>query len=147
MSGKKRGVSPVIATLLLIVIAVAAAVLAYIWITGYMGTLQAQAGAQQVQERIKIEGVEVNNNDQISAIYIRNIGDVTVTIADVYVLDSSGNVLGRLTTTATVTPESSSTITATTLPTLTPGHTYIVKIVTTKGTEATYQFTYRKGGA
>jgi flagellin-like protein len=147
MSGKRRGVSPVIATLLLIVIAVAAAVLAYIWITGYMGTLQAQAGAQQVQERIKIEGVQVNeNNDQISAIYVRNIGDVTATIADVYLLDSSGNVLGSSTTTATVSPESSSTISAPAT-TLTPGHTYIVKIVTTRGTEATYQFTYRKSKA
>jgi flagellin-like protein len=46
MTSKRRGVSPVIATLLLIVIAVAAAVLTYIWVTGYMGTLQAQAGAQ-----------------------------------------------------------------------------------------------------
>ncbi|MEM3993983.1 MAG: archaellin/type IV pilin N-terminal domain-containing protein [Thermofilum sp.] len=36
---RRKGISPVIATLLLIVIAVVAAVLTYIWVTGYMGTL------------------------------------------------------------------------------------------------------------
>jgi len=55
---KRAGVSPVIATLLLIVIAVAAAVLAYIWIIGYQGTLTQQASTAQLQERIKIEAVE-----------------------------------------------------------------------------------------
>jgi flagellin-like protein len=143
MTSKRRGVSPVIATLLLIVIAVAAAVLTYIWVTGYMGTLQAQAGAQQVQERIKIEGVQVNNN-QISAIYVRNIGDTKVKIADVYLLDSSGNVIDKASPSTTLDPASSTTISGE-LPTTTlqSGKTYIVKVVTERGTEATYQFTYR----
>jgi flagellin-like protein len=141
MSGKKRGVSPVIATLLLIVIAVAAAVLAYIWITGYMGTLQAQAGAQQVQERIKIEGVKVDTGGQIT-IYIRNIGDVAVTIDSVYLLDSSGKVLTTGTPPTTgISPGNAGTATASY--NIQSGYTYIVKVVTTRGTEATYQFTYR----
>ncbi|RLE66077.1 MAG: type IV pilin, partial [Thermoprotei archaeon] len=40
MKFNKRGVSPVIAVLLLIVIAVAAAVLTYLWVLGYIGTVQ-----------------------------------------------------------------------------------------------------------
>ena len=139
---KRRGVSPVIATLLLIVVAVAAAILTYIWVTGYMGTLQAQAGAQQVQERIKIEGVEVTNK-QISKVYVRNIGDTEVTIANIYLLDASGNVLQSIPTTATLTLEQASSIGVSSSTTLRPGKTYIVKVVTTRGTEATYQFTYR----
>jgi len=139
---KRKGVSPVIATLLLIVVAVAAAILTYIWVTGYMGTLQAQAGAQQVQERIKIEGVEVTNK-QISKVYVRNIGDTEVTIANIYLLDASGNVLQSIPTTATLTLEQASSIGVSSSTTLRPGKTYIVKVVTTRGTEATYQFTYR----
>lgn len=46
---KRTGVSPVIATLLLIVIAVAAAVLAYIWIIGYQGTLTQQASTARAR--------------------------------------------------------------------------------------------------
>ncbi|MCC6051470.1 MAG: hypothetical protein LM580_12225, partial [Thermofilum sp.] len=125
---------------------VAAAVLTYIWVTGYMGTLQAQAGTQQVQERIKIEGVKVDTGqNKITAIYVRNIGDTKVQIADVYLLDSSGNVLDKTSPSTTLGPASSTTI-STTLPTTTTlesGKTYIVKVVTERGTEATYQFTYR----
>ncbi|MEM0011233.1 MAG: archaellin/type IV pilin N-terminal domain-containing protein [Candidatus Bathyarchaeia archaeon] len=140
---RRKGVSPVIATLLLIVIAVAAAVLAYIWVTGYMGTLQAQAGAQQVQERIKIEGVKISSDGTIQTVYVRNIGDTQVKIVAVYLLDSGGSVLGKIDQTTTLSPESAIAISATTLPTVTAGKTYIIKVVTARGTEATYQFTYR----
>jgi len=62
---KRQAVSPVIATLLLIVIAVAAAVLAYIWIIGYQGTLTQQASTQQLQERIKIEAVQYDSTTEL----------------------------------------------------------------------------------
>ncbi|MCS7105293.1 MAG: hypothetical protein NZ954_06990 [Thermofilaceae archaeon] len=141
---KRKGVSPVIATLLLIVIAVAAAVLTYIWVTGYMGTLQAQAGTQQVQERVKIEGVKISGN-KLSELYVRNIGDVRLNISAVYLLDSAGATIGQSTLTGgqIVGPEALATITSLPQESLNAGETYIVKVVTTRGTEATYQFTYR----
>ena len=152
MQLNKKGISPVIAVLLLIVIAVAAAILVYVWLSGYMGTLQSQAGTQQVQERIKIEGVKISSN-QIEAIYIRNIGDVSVTIDAIYLLDSSGNIKG-VKTGIGATILSASVYEATTADfgssagevggaTLTAGNTYIIKVVTSRGTEVTYQFTYR----
>jgi flagellin-like protein len=148
MSGKKRGVSPVIATLLLIVIAVAAAVLAYIWITGYMGTLQAQAGAQQVQERIKIEGIEIGTGtsaNKITKVYIRNIGDVRVNVTTLYLINVS--ILAKEDVKQVIDPEGVLAYTTTSGGflgvTLKPGVTYTIKAVTSKGTEATYQFTYR----
>jgi len=142
---RRKGISPVIAVLLLIVIAVAAAILTYVWLTGYMGTLQSQAGTQQVQERIKIEGVKIDtDNDQVDAVYVRNIGDVSVKIADIYIMDSSGNVIEKISKTTTLNPENTSTITVDMSTKLSEGSTYIVKVVTARGTEVTYQFTYRK---
>ena len=142
---RRKGISPVIAVLLLIVIAVAAAILTYVWLTGYMGTLQSQAGTQQVQERIKIEGVKIDtDNDQVDAVYVRNIGDVSVKIADIYIMDSSGNVIEKISSTATLNPESTSTLSVSMSTKLSEGSTYIVKVVTARGTEVTYQFTYRK---
>ena len=142
MTAKRRGVSPVIATLLLIVIAVAAAVLTYIWVTGYMGTLQSQAGAQQVQERIKIEAIDITNGK----VYIRNIGETKVTIAAVYLINSTtGSIIASNTTTATdISPGDLQSVTLTLDTHMNSGATYIVKAVTNKGTEATYQFTYRE---
>ena len=150
MTSKRRGVSPVIATLLLIVIAVAAAVLTYIWVTGYMGTLQAQAGTQQVQERIKIEGVKVGTSGadvhKITDIYIRNIGDVKVNVTTVYLINVT--VLATDYPKQEIATEELADIDSGKLTnirgiTLKPGVTYTIKAVTSRGTEATYQFTYR----
>ncbi|MEM1908609.1 MAG: archaellin/type IV pilin N-terminal domain-containing protein [Thermofilaceae archaeon] len=139
---KRRGVSPVIATLLLIVIAVVAAVLAYIWVSGYMGrvTSQAEAQAPQLQERIKIDAVKVETN-QVT-IYVTNIGDVEVKIASAYVLTENKTSVcgGPLATPVTIGVGASNSVSASTC-SLTKGSTYIAKVVTSKGVEATYTFT------
>jgi flagellin-like protein len=149
---KRTGVSPVIATLLLIVIAVAAAVLAYIWIIGYQGTLTQQASTAQLQERIKIEAVgyypAAGNKLNAS---VRNIGDVTVNVTAIYVYNvTTGSVVASEILTGSnavvlapgevkpVPPKGQEVIVV-----LKPGVTYTVKVVTQKGTEATYTFTYR----
>jgi len=144
---RRKAVSPVIATLLLIVIAVAAAVLTYIWVTGYMGSLQSQAGTQQIQERLKIEGVSIDTStNKIQTIYVRNIGDVKVNVTTVYLLSSTGSIRTYDSLKQVLVPEELAEIKNLTNigeVALTPGTTYIVKVVTSKGTEATYQFTYR----
>jgi flagellin-like protein len=140
---KRTGVSPVIATLLLIVIAVAAAVLAYIWIIGYQGTLTQQASTAQLQERIKIEAVQYDSTTNTLTVYVRNIGDVNVEIDALYVIDKTGTIIGSSTNVGlTLTPGQVNSGTVSDI-SLNSGETYTVKAVTTKGTEATYTFTYR----
>jgi len=87
-----RGISPVIATLLLILIAVAAAVLVYVWVTGYASSM-AQTSAPELEEQIKIDSVSVNltNNYINVTVYVRNIGDVQVNITDLYIIDPTTN--------------------------------------------------------
>lgn len=147
---KRTGVSPVIATLLLIVIAVVAAVLAYIWIIGYQGTLTQQATATQLQERIKIEAVGYYSGNKLNA-SVRNIGDVTVNVTAIYVYNvTTGTVAAYKILTGSnavvlapgevkPVPPIGEEVTVV----LKPGVTYTVKVVTQKGTEATYTFTYR----
>ena len=140
---RRRGISPVIAVLLLIVIAVAAAILTYVWISGYMGTLQGQAGTEQVEERIKIEGIEVTNG-QLTAVYVRNLGSISVTIDAIYVMDTNGNIEAATTGVGKdISVDSASRITTVPSTTFQAGETYIIKVVTERGTEATYRFTYR----
>ena len=81
----KKGVSPVIATLLLIVIAVAAAVVTYTFVMGFVGTSTASASTAQGQltyDAYKVEGTTGNTN---ITIYLRNIGGKSVTVNAVYV--------------------------------------------------------------
>ena len=141
----KKAVSPVIAVLLLVVIAVAAAIITYVWLTGYIGTLQQQSGTQQLQERLKIEGITVASNT--ITIYVRNIGDVKVNITSAYLLDTNGTILAASTgLKVDLDPgeiETSSVNINIASVTLSNGRTYIVKVVTEKGTEFSYQFVYR----
>jgi len=93
---RARGISPVVATLLLILIAVAAAVLVYVWVTGYASSM-AQTSAPELEEQIKIDSVSVNptNNYINVTVYVRNIGDVKVNITDLYIIDPSGKIIAH----------------------------------------------------
>jgi len=95
---KDKGISPIIAVLLLILIAVAAAVLLYAWVVGYAG--QVRPTTPETTERLKIEagklfiwGTNVptaadnpNRMDVNATLYVRNTGGTDVNITDVYLL-------------------------------------------------------------
>lgn len=78
----KKGVSPIIATLLLIVIAVAAAVVTYAFVTGFIGT--AGTGATGQTGSMTVDSVYVQNNQSAIA-YVRNSGQKALTIGSAYV--------------------------------------------------------------
>jgi len=144
MTEKRRGVSPVIATLLLIVIAVAAAVLTYIWVTGYMGKVTGtieQTSTAQLQEKIKINAVRMSGTTV--TLSVANIGDVVVKVTAAYVLYQNGTAVcgGLLATPATLNAGAVQDVNVPGTCSFSTGVTYIAKAVTAKGTEATYTFT------
>jgi flagellin-like protein len=81
----KKGVSPVIATLLLIVIAVAAAVVTYTFVMGFVGTTTTSASTAQGQLTYDAYKVEGTTGNASITIYLRNIGGKSVTVNAVYV--------------------------------------------------------------
>ncbi len=137
----KKAVSPIVATVLLIIIAVAAGVLIWVWLHGFA---EKNPTAQPtLQEQFKIDSVSVSNN--IVTAYVRNIGQVADTVSSAYVLDAvSGNTVCTNTSVGVqinVDQVEPVIINCTASGyTLISGHTYIVKIVTDRGVEATYQF-------
>lgn len=80
----KKAISPILATLLLIVIAVAAIVVTYAWITTYMSSATQQAGALLYKENVRFDTAE-------TVITIGNSGTEDTRIVRVYLGDSSGN--------------------------------------------------------
>jgi FlaG/FlaF family flagellin (archaellin) len=70
-----KAVSPVISVLLMIVVAVAASLVTYAWVMGYLGFTTAKAG-----KAIQIQSVSANG-----IVYVQNVGDAHVTLADIYV--------------------------------------------------------------
>ena len=113
----KKGISPILATLLLIAIAVAAAIISYAWIITFVSTQTQQSGAVLVLENRRFYSVGSTNNR--TEIIIRNTGTSSAKIVAVYWSSSSFSALAKLNTdeytlspsTGMVNAESSITIT------------------------------------
>lgn len=88
-----KGISDTIAILLLIVVAVAASVVLYMWITGY--NLPSQSQEKALQSMLKIEAVEVE--DDKLKVYVRNIGEFRAQIDTIYILSPSQTIITKLT--------------------------------------------------
>jgi len=143
---KRKAISPVIATLLLILIAIAASILVYVWVTGYASSV---TGAEtiQLQERVKIDAVSVPDGSASKnvTIYVRNIGNVEINVTSAYIIDSvTSEVMGYNSTSLKLTPGEVKALNVTLTSGLTSGRTYVAKVVTKNGVEATYSFVYRK---
>ena len=84
----KRGISPILATLLLIVIAVAAIIVTYAWITTYMRGSTMQAGIM-----LDVENVYWDNNAKKTFFYVKNIGTSDATIVRLWMGNTSNNLV------------------------------------------------------
>lgn len=84
MLKSRKGVSPVIAALLLIAISVAAAVITYSWVMTMIDTQ-----GKQAQTAIRFEDVTIDyaGTDSQLKINIRNAGSVTASIQTLYIYD------------------------------------------------------------
>jgi flagellin-like protein len=129
-----KGISPVISVLLMIAIAVAASLVAYAWVMGYMDFTTTKVG-----KTIQIQSISTTK------VNVQNIGDSDVTIADIYVdgdLEAWDSISVEGTDGATtLTPGDTATITLTSaLPRVANQAT--VKVVTTDGISAEYTETF-----
>jgi len=77
-------VSPVLASLLLVVIAVAAALATYVWVSSYLRSAERGVEAPQFRELLKVEGVRAGDGGVI--VTVRNIGSAKPVLRAVYVL-------------------------------------------------------------
>jgi len=130
----KKGVSPIVAVAILVLIAVVAGVLLWTWLSGFVSAATAQQPA--LGERIKIEAVSASTGSVTA--YVRNVGGAQVSISRIYVLSAAGTIVGFGTSTATINPGEVGTVSVSV--SLSRGTTYTVKVVTKNGVEATYTF-------
>jgi flagellin-like protein len=135
----RRGVSPVLAVLLLIVIAVGAAVVTYAWVMTFTSTQTGHAGGVLVRENVRFYGSPADAKNRTD-ITIRNTGISDAKVAAVYWSNSSFASLQKLTATDyTMIPETGivspgSSITITLSRGWASGTTYYFKVVTEAGT-------------
>ena len=136
---KLRGISPVVATALLVLIAVATAALLYLWVSGTVANQPTEEPA--MHEKIKIDAVGYDGT-QVT-VYVRNVGSVKATLDAVYVIDGvNGTIVASSTgLNQAIDPGASTSTSVNTA--LETGRPYIIKAVTKDGVEATYTLIVR----
>jgi len=77
----KKAVSPVIATILLIVIAVATAIVVYTWAMAFVGGATTATGPGG---QMQLDAYKIWNNEN-ATFYIRNTGGITLNITQIYI--------------------------------------------------------------
>ena len=87
MLKSKKGISPILATLLLIVIAVSAVIVTYAWVMTFTSSTTEQAGAVLTVENVRF----FDSSGEKVEITIRNSGTASAKIVEVYEGPSSSN--------------------------------------------------------
>jgi flagellin-like protein len=130
----RKAISPVIATLLMIAIAVAASILVYVWSMGLVGSLQG-TGGQQTREQLIMEAYNAASTaqNQIWTLYMRNVGPTKVAVAAVYIEGTSANFVPF-----SLDPGSSGILSVSLPINVKPGAAYTVKVVTVSGAVFSY---------
>jgi len=131
----KKAISPILATLLLIVIAVAAIVVTYAWVMTYMTSTGTQAG-------IMLRKDAVSWSDGLITIYVRNVGTADATIDAVYIGTSSTNMTLQSSVTynpTNIVEKNGGNINITVTYSWTPKTTYYFRIVPKVGEALVFQ--------
>lgn len=89
----KKAISPILATLLLIVIAVAAIVVTYAWIMTYMSGATQQAGVVLFKENVRFFGTPSDAAKNRTEFTVGNSGRANTQILRIYVGNSSGDMI------------------------------------------------------
>jgi archaeal type IV pilus assembly protein PilA len=140
-----RAISPVIATLLMIAIAVVASLVTYAWVMGYMNFTTEKTG-----KAIQIQSVSYNNNTKVFTVYVQNVGDSDLQFASgsfMYINGALANpqtiTAGTTGSPATLSQGNTATISGTQTTLLAGVQSVTIKITTLDGTfsQNTQQFT------
>ena len=129
----KKGISPILATLLLIVIAVAAVIVTYAWVITFTGSTTSQAGVVLVRENTRFYNVSTTDYIDVT---LRNSGTGDGQIETVYVGTSDTNLVTQTSVTYDPTTQivaAGESITMTITYDWTDGTTYYFKIATEEG--------------
>jgi len=133
--GSKRAFSPVIAALILMLLAVAAGVVVYSYVMGWLGGATQNPGGQKGE--LQFDSIHATASDDVIKIYVRNVGGKDVLLEAIYVEGTKFDNATAITT-------SSGTLVVRELgylqvdtdgtPSLLEGYHYEVKVTCTDGT-------------
>lgn len=95
MPASRKAVSPLIATLLLVLISIAAVSLIYVFVTGYISGSAGQRPTAQSQIVIEAASLNASNPPNVT-VYVRNVGQQEIPSGNwsIYLYDLNGTMVG-----------------------------------------------------
>jgi archaeal type IV pilus assembly protein PilA len=87
----KKAIDTILATLLMVVIVVAASVMVFVYATGLFGALMRPANTQKEALSLEFSNFGPVNPTYNVTLYLRNTGGTPITLTGYYVKDASGN--------------------------------------------------------
>ncbi|MFP3242306.1 hypothetical protein [Caldisphaera sp.] len=139
---RKRSISEIVAVVMLIIVAISASILLYVWLNGLVGSVHYNDPSLYVKIEITSANITHKNNYIVYA-YVQNLGSAT-SISSVAVLYYNNSLIffnntpsGNL----NIPPKSIGLIYASnnTKVNISPGTPVIIEVITSNGVEATYQ--------
>ncbi|MBS7631733.1 hypothetical protein KEJ47_09260 [Candidatus Bathyarchaeota archaeon] len=128
----KRGLSPIFAVLILIAITVIAAIVVYMYSSGYLASMMGWGTTGQ--EKVAVQAIEVSSSTGLS-LTVSNSGPNQVKIVSVIIRDSNGNAYTSVTgLSSTINSNAVAKIDVTLTKALTSG-TYSAAVVTDQGNQ------------
>jgi archaeal type IV pilus assembly protein PilA len=150
---RSNAISPIIATLLLILIAIAAGVVVYAYVLGFVGSNTSGTGTNQSQMSIDTAVTTISGSQITSyTVVVRNVGSTTASISALYFTDNTNggkvSILSSLGCGSTsLAPQSATTCTASSLTdsftggaAQAKGDSMTVQVVAADGGSTTYTF-------
>jgi FlaG/FlaF family flagellin (archaellin) len=129
----KRAFSPVIAALILMLLAVAAGVVVYAYVMGWLGGATQTPGS--TQGKLQYDSLYATASSDVIQIYVRNVGGKDLTLSDsIYVQGTKFTNASSLTTSLTVGSLAYLEVDTTGTIDLSQGYHYEVKVTCTDGT-------------
>ena len=140
----RKAVSPVVATVILVLISVVAGVMLWLWVSGFTSASTAQQPV--LYERIKVESANITKTGTSGCrliAYVRNVGSVLVNVTTVYLFDSNNTLVMMYSLTpVSIKPGEVKRVAVdiTNLAIIKRGLAYTVMVVTGNGVETRYTF-------
>jgi hypothetical protein len=87
----KKAIDTIMATLLMVVIVVAASAMVFVYATGLFGALMRAPNFQREALGLELSNFGPNNPNSNVTLFLRNTGTVPITLVSYFVKDASGN--------------------------------------------------------
>ncbi len=137
---KRRGVSPIVSTVLITAIIVVLGTTIFLWAVTMLGlssqsiSILTSAASERLMEDFVIEYVKFYYDNNSIAVYVRNVGQIHITIVSIYIQDINNTEnFARISVNVLIPVGNLTKIPASVPFTLERGHIYMVKVASSRG--------------